>query len=38
VHAQLIAFVPITTAGACQKHEPKGYGSHDEKKPVLHGF
>lgn len=27
VSAQLIAFVRFMTAGACQKHEPKGYGA-----------
>jgi putative ABC transport system permease protein len=39
VCAQLSALVPVTTAGACHKHEPKeGYGSHDDNESVLHGF
>jgi hypothetical protein len=29
VRTQLIAFVPVTTAGACQNHEPEGYGSQE---------
>jgi hypothetical protein len=36
--AQLIAFVPFTTADACQKHEPESYASGDDNEPVLHGF
>ena len=27
MRAQLIAFVPFTTTGACPKHEPKGHRS-----------
>ena len=38
VGSQLIAFVPVTTAGARQKYEPEGYGSRDDNEPVLHGF
>ena len=36
MRAKLIAFVPFTTADACQKHEPEGYGCGDDNKPVLH--
>jgi hypothetical protein len=38
VGSQLVAFVPVTTAGARQKYEPKSYGSRDDNEAVLHGF
>ena len=36
--SQLVAFVPVTTAGARQKYEPESYGSPDDNEAVLHGF
>ena len=36
--SQLIAFVPVTTAGARQKQEPEGYSARDDNEAVLHGF
>jgi hypothetical protein len=32
-----MALVPVTTAGACHKYEPEGYGSRDDNEPEPHG-
>ena len=36
MRTQIIAVVPVTTAGACYKRESEGYRSRNDKERVLH--
>jgi hypothetical protein len=38
VRAQLMALVPVPTAGTGHKQEPEDYGSRDDNEPVLHSY